>query len=81
MGKRNSQFGKLQILREIKFGKSRVSKSAILTHFEALSLNFNFYTFLYFLKAEIDQINKIQSPENGKNDSFKTLRFSKIDFT
>ena len=48
-----------QILREIKVGESRVSKSAILTHLE--SLNFDSYEILHFLKAEIDQINKIQS--------------------
>ena len=49
-----------QILREIKVGKSRVSKPAILTHLEAL--NFYSYEFLHFLKAEIHQLSKIQSP-------------------
>ena len=44
-----------QILREINIGDSR---SAILTHLEAL--NFEFCAFLHFLKAEIHQINKIQ---------------------
>ena len=47
-------------LREIKFGDSRSEKSAILPHLEPL--NFDFYEFLHFLKAEIHQINKIQSP-------------------
>ena len=49
-----------QILREIKFGDSRSSKSAIYTHLEAL--NFDLYEFLHFLKAEIYQINYFQSP-------------------
>ena len=39
-------FSVTQILREIKVGKSRVSKSAILTHLEAL--NFDLYEFLHF---------------------------------
>ena len=38
----------------------RGAKSAILTHLEAL--NFDLDDFLGFLKAEIYQINKIQSP-------------------
>ena len=47
------------ILREIKVDKSsKVSKSAILTHLEAL--NFYFYEFLHFLKADIYHINTIQ---------------------
>ena len=46
-----------QILREINFGDSRSAKSAIVTHLEAL--NFGFYGFLHFLKAEISQIGKI----------------------
>ena len=68
-----------QILREIKVGKTRVSKSAILTHWEALHLDF--YDFLYLLKAAIHQINKIQSPKNGKIGNSKIPRLSKIDFT
>ena len=52
-------FSSTQILREINFGDFRVSKSAIWTHLEAL--NFDFHEFLHFLKAEIYQINKIQS--------------------
>ena len=50
----------IQILREISFEDSQSAKSAILTHLEAL--NFDFYEFLHFLKAEIDQMNKIHSP-------------------
>ena len=53
-------FSVTQILREIKVGQSRNTKSAILTHLE--TLNFNFYEILHFLEAEINQINKIQSP-------------------
>ena len=43
-------FSITQILREINVGNSRGAKSAILTHLEALNLNF--YDFLHFLKAE-----------------------------
>ena len=52
-------FSIAQILREINFGDSRNAKSAILPHLEAL--NFDFYAFLHFLKAEIDQMNQIHS--------------------
>ena len=45
-----------QILREIKVGKFRVSKTTTLKDFRAL--NFDFHGFLQFLKAEIDQFNK-----------------------
>ena len=41
------------------FVDPRSAKSAILTHSEAL--NFDFYEFLHFLKAEIYQIDKMQS--------------------
>ena len=68
-----------QILREINIGDFRSAKSAILTHFEAL--NYHFDEFLHFLKAAIYQINRIQSPNDVKNGSFSTSRFSKIDFT
>ena len=53
-------FSVTQILREIKVGWYGVSKSSILTHLEAL--DFDSYEFLHFLNAEIDQMNKIQSP-------------------
>ena len=55
------------------------AKSAIVSHLEVL--NFDFYEFLHFLKAEIDQISTIQSSKNGKNGSFISSRMSKIDFT
>ena len=44
-----------QILCEIKVGESKASKIAILTHLEAL--NFAFYEFLHFVKADNEQIN------------------------
>ena len=43
-------FSITQILHEINFGDSRSPKSAILPHLE--TLNFDFYEFLHFLKAE-----------------------------
>ena len=64
------------ILREIDFGDFRSVNYAIFANLEAL--NFDFQEFLHFLKAENYQI---QSPKNGKNCSFRNLRFSKIDFT
>ena len=48
-----------EILREINLWESRGAKSAIFTHLE--DLNFDFYDFLHFLKAVIDQINLIHS--------------------
>ena len=47
-----------KILREINIRDSRSAKSAFLPHVQAL--NFDFYL-LHFLKAEMYQINKIQS--------------------
>jgi len=52
-------FSTIQILREINFGDSLRAKSAILAHLEAL--NFDFYAFLHFLKAELSLTNKILS--------------------
>ena len=72
-------FSITQFLREINFGDSRSPKSAILTHLKAL--NFDFCEFLHFLKAEIYQISKLYSSQNGKNGSFATSTFCKIDFT
>ena len=51
------RFSITQILREINFGDSRSAKKAISLLLEAL--NFEFYEFLHFLKAEIDQMKKI----------------------
>ena len=69
-------FSITQILCEIKFGNSRSTKSAIFTHLEAM--DFDFYEFSYFLKAEIYLIYKIQQPKMTKKT---TSKFSKIDFT
>ena len=69
----------MQILREIKNGKFRVSKSAILTNSEALNLDF--CEFLHFLKAKIEQEIKIKSFQNFKNGIFETSRNSQIDLT
>ena len=71
-------FSVIQILREINFGDSRSAKSAILKLSEALNLTF--YEFLPFLKTE-NQIKKFRALEIAKNGSFRTSRFSKIDFT
>ena len=46
-----------QIFRQLNFGDFRGANSAIVTLLE--TLNFDFYYFLHFLKAEIYQINKI----------------------
>ena len=66
-----SNFHRVEItdfLREIKFGKSRVSRSAILTHWEAL--NFDFHEFLHLLNPNFNQMDKIHRPQNGKNSTF-----------
>ena len=56
-------FSITQILREINFGGSR-----ILAPLEPL--NFDLCVFLHFLKAEIDQINKIQSAKKWQKRQF-----------
>ena len=61
------------------FMDSQSTKSAILPHFGALNLDF--YEFLHFLKAVIDQINKIQGPKNGKTAVLELLESQKFDFT
>ena len=48
------------MLREINFENSRSAKFAFFTHLDALK--FDLHGFLHFLKADIYQINKIQSP-------------------
>ena len=50
-------FSITQILREINFGE--VQKLPFLTHLVAL--NFYFYEFFHFLKAEIYKMNRIHS--------------------
>ena len=49
----------LTILREINFGESGVSKSAILT--VSAPLKFGFSDFLQYLRAEIDQKSKFRA--------------------
>ena len=72
-------FSITQILREINFWDSRSAKSAILTHIEAL--NFDFYEFLHSLETEMYQIEQNSEPQKiRKNSSFRTSRFSNIDF-
>ena len=48
------------MLREISFGDSTSAKSAIFASLEALDLEH--YEFLHFLKYDLYQINKFQSP-------------------
>jgi len=74
-----SSFSINQILREINFWNSRSAKSAILTHLEAL--NFDFYEFLHFLKAEIDQKLRCRVSKLAKSGIFRTSSMSKNDFT
>ena len=52
-------FSVTHILREINFGDFKSAKYAILSQLKAL--NFDFYDFLHFWKAENYQINKIPS--------------------
>ena len=56
---------------EINVGDARIAKSAILTHSEALNLDL--YGFLHFLKTEIYQIDKIQSPKMVKTAVLELL--------
>ena len=72
-------FSIAQILRETEFEDSSSAKSQTITHLEAVNLDF--YEFLHLLEVEIDQMNKIQNPKNGRNGSFRHSRFFKIDFT
>ena len=53
------------------FGVSRSAKSAILIHLEAM--NVDLYEVLHFVKAEIHQINKIQSPKMWKTAVLELL--------
>ena len=61
-------FSIAQILREINFGDFSSAKYVILKHLEAL--NFDFYVYLHFLRAESDQIIKSRSSKNGKSGIF-----------
>ena len=57
-------------------GECRSSKTAILTHLE--TLNFDYYEFLHFAKAEIDKENKIQSPKDQKLAFLELLECQKL---
>ena len=57
-------FSIVQNLCQINFGDCRSTKLASIPHLKAL--NFDFKGLLHFSKAEINQINKIQSSRNGK---------------
>ena len=72
-------FSITRILREINFEDCRSSKSAILTYFEALNLDF--YEFLHFLGGYILPKIEIQSLKNCKNGIFLTCTIPKIIFT
>ena len=67
-----------QILREINLGGSRSAKSAILAHSEAL--NFDFYEFLHFLKAEIYHLTKFIALKWQMMAVFTTFAVSEISF-
>ena len=69
-------FSTSQILREIIFWDSSNSKSAILTHSEAL--NSDFYEFVQFLEAEIYQVNKNRSPKIAKKAILRLLDSTKL---
>ena len=68
-----------QILREIKYVYFGSAKFNIFAHLEALTFDF-FNEFLNFLKAEIYQMNKIHSTQNGKNVRYCISRILKMDF-
>ena len=72
-------FSITHILREINFGESRSAKSAVLTHLEVL--NFDSYKILHFLKAELGKLAKFIAPKIAKKGTYRTFRFTKIDFT
>ena len=67
------------ISREINFWDYKSAKTAILTHFQAL--NYDFYVFLHFLKAEIHQIKRIQNFKMPKTADLGLSDYPKIDFT
>ena len=53
-------FLSFKILRESNFTESRSAESAVFAILKAL--NFDFYEFLHFLEAEIDQTNIFKAP-------------------
>jgi len=69
-------FQSLRFYVKSNLGVSSSAKSAILTHLEAL--NVDFHEFLHFLKAEIHQINKSQRPKMGKTAVLELLDSPKL---
>ena len=72
-------FSVIPYLCEINFEDTCNAKSAIFTHLEAL--NYDFYEYLHFLKAEIDQKIELKVSKMVRNGSFGTSRIHEIDFT
>ena len=62
------KFSVNQILREIKVSESTDSKTAILTHLEALTLDF--HEFFQFVKAKIDKKTKFRVSKIAKKRHF-----------
>ena len=61
---------------EISLRNSRSAKAAILTHLEAVNLDF--YEFLHFLKAEIQPNPNFGAPEIAKSHKKPKSRASRI---
>ena len=58
-------------LREIKVGESRVSKSAILTNWKALS--FDFYEFVHYMTAKFNKLSKFRASKMTKTADLELL--------
>ena len=69
-------FSVTQILREIKVGKSGVSKSAILTRCQAL--NFDIYEFFQSYNAGIAKLTKFRAHEMAKKAFLEFLDLPKL---
>ena len=79
--KRPCQCGNMRILLQLKFYVKSITWIVEVQNLP-LEKNFDFYVFLQFLQAEIDQVDKIQTSKYSKNCSFRiSITFSKIDFT
>ena len=75
MGKLND-FSITQILREFNFGDSRSAKSVILTHLEAMKLDF--CELLHFLEAENYKLIIFRAPKIAKTAVFELLQPPKL---
>ena len=58
------------------FGNAKSVKCAISTHLE--TLNLDFYKFLHILKAELYQIDRIQSPKIAQKSFLEDLEVQKV---